>query len=431
MRFQFLFLAFLYSLAISHRVIPVKDPNNITITFGSCYGHRFRRDTPTELFYHIADMNPDVYIWLGDVAYVDKMIIPGTFVPNEFENIKMLFNTSKNYIEYKNLREKVPIIGVWDDHDYGLNNGDKHFKDKEVLQQLWLDFIDEPQDSPRRKQKGIYDAYYIGDPSLIKVILLDVRYFRDNYKVGKDILGDDQWAWFENELKTNTAHYLLIGSGTQYYADDRITPEVWYKESLERFFGLIRKYKLSRVLLISGDVHFSEILTYPCKERIGYELVEFTSSGLSHRLIPYNPWMAWVVEEFYPDTYNTKKDRYTNRNFGTIHFSFKGEKGVTLETRGPENTVVLSKKIKEEDLKFNEKIINLQKKCIVDESVAARLLGKLGKEVRNLNIYLVITPIVIFFYLAVLIGILAFVLRIFLFIGRKVFGLFRRKEKAD
>jgi alkaline phosphatase D len=428
-----IFIFFLsFSVAVAHRVIPVKDPNNIVMTFGSCYSHRLRRDTPTELFYHIRDLNPDVYVWLGDVAYVDKMIIPPIFLPNEPENIKKLLDMSKNFPEYKAMREKVPVIGTWDDHDFGLNNGDKSFDGKVVTQQLWLDFIDEPQDSPRRKQKGIYDAYYLGDPSLVKVILLDVRYFRDPPKVGKDILGEEQWAWLENELRNNTAHYVVIGSGTQYFPDDRITPEVWYPESKERLLALIRKHKLSRVLLISGDVHFSEIVTYPCKERVGYDLVEFTSSGLSHKLLPFNPWIEWVVMEIYPDTYNTKKDRWPNRNFGIIRFSFGKEKGVTLETISPENKVVLSKKIKDEDLNFDEKIIDLNKKCVVDEPFYGRILAKIGKEVRNLNPYIVIVPIVVLLYLGVFIGIIAIILKLVLWILKRILRLFvGKKIKTD
>jgi alkaline phosphatase D len=56
------------------------------------------------------------------------------------------------------MREKMSIIGVWDDHDYGKNNGDKTFKNKHIIREIFLDFIDEPLDSQRRLEKdtGIY-----------------------------------------------------------------------------------------------------------------------------------------------------------------------------------------------------------------------------------------------------------------------------------
>jgi alkaline phosphatase D len=45
---------------------------------------------------------------------------------------------------YKELKKSVPIVGVWDDHDYGINNGDYTFKMKGELRDLYLDFIGEP-----------------------------------------------------------------------------------------------------------------------------------------------------------------------------------------------------------------------------------------------------------------------------------------------
>lgn len=47
---------------------------------------------------------------------------------------------------------KTEIVGVWDDHDFGIENGDKHFEHKEEMMELWLDFIGEPKNSPRRTQ---------------------------------------------------------------------------------------------------------------------------------------------------------------------------------------------------------------------------------------------------------------------------------------
>jgi alkaline phosphatase D len=44
----------------------------------------------------------------------------------------------------------VPVIGVWDDHDYGSNNADKYFEYKDLTRELYLDILDEPKDSLRR-----------------------------------------------------------------------------------------------------------------------------------------------------------------------------------------------------------------------------------------------------------------------------------------
>lgn len=119
---------------------------------------------------------------------------------------------------------------MWDDHDYGKNDGDKTFPFKEQTRQLWLDAFGEPKDSPRRTRAGIYESYYIGKKTrtfreisyfsysgsekLVKVILLDGRFNKDPARFfGNHNLGEEQWKWLEEELKTNTAQVVLIGSG--------------------------------------------------------------------------------------------------------------------------------------------------------------------------------------------------------------------------
>ena len=46
------------------------------------------------------------------------------------------------------------MIGIWDDHDYGVNDGGKSFKYRLQSQKLFLDFLDEPIDSVRRQREG-------------------------------------------------------------------------------------------------------------------------------------------------------------------------------------------------------------------------------------------------------------------------------------
>ena len=61
-------------------------------------------------------------------------------------------------LDYSEFAKTTPIIGVWDDHDYGVNNGDRTFSKKDQVRDIFLDFINEPQDSDRRLEKntGIY-----------------------------------------------------------------------------------------------------------------------------------------------------------------------------------------------------------------------------------------------------------------------------------
>lgn len=82
------------------------------------------------------------------------------------------------------------MIGVWDDHDYGVNDGDKDFVNKVPIREMFLDFVDEPLNSERRNEKDspIHQDYIIQkDGVSIHIILLDNRYefdFETNDRLG-------------------------------------------------------------------------------------------------------------------------------------------------------------------------------------------------------------------------------------------------------
>lgn len=72
------------------------------------------------------------------------------------------------------------MIGVWDDHDYGVNNGDITFAKKIPVRKIFLDFLGEPKDSERYldTDSPIHQDYVIRTLDNIKIhyILLDIRY---------------------------------------------------------------------------------------------------------------------------------------------------------------------------------------------------------------------------------------------------------------
>ena len=97
-----------------------------------------------------------MWVWLGDSAYFDY--------PNRYTQSQPLFHLKERYQStkeaagYAELARERKVIGVWDDHDYGKNDGDRTFEFKHRNRELFLDFIEEPFDSERRIQKelGIY-----------------------------------------------------------------------------------------------------------------------------------------------------------------------------------------------------------------------------------------------------------------------------------
>jgi alkaline phosphatase D len=271
-------LLFLFVLLSSH-VIVFAQKNVYTIAFGSCN----RESRPQPLWEDIEKDKPDVWIWLGDNIYGDS---------NDTTVIRAKYNLQLNQPGYKSFASKTKVIGTWDDHDFGKNDGNKTFPIKRESQQLALDFLGEPANSPRRKQEGIYASYnYKAGNKRIKVILLDNRYHQDVLKrdslgyipdPNADILGEAQWQWLEKELRNSKADVHIIGSGLQFIPEEHRT-EKWgnFPSSLNRFYKLLADHKVKGALLITGDRHIGEI-SKTNVPGLKYPLYEFTASGMTH-----------------------------------------------------------------------------------------------------------------------------------------------------
>ena len=102
-----------------------------TIAFGSCSDQK----RPQPLWDDIVAQKPDLWIWLGDNIYGDS---------ENMDTLRAKYARQKSNPVYQQLRQSTPIIGVWDDHDYGVNDGGKEYPKRKESQQLMLDFLDVP-----------------------------------------------------------------------------------------------------------------------------------------------------------------------------------------------------------------------------------------------------------------------------------------------
>ena len=281
--------------------------NNNTITtiaFGSCNLAK----KPQAYFKSVLKNKPDLWIWLGDIVYANT----------EDANItRQKYDKVKNHKNYQSVLKSCKVIGVYDDHDFGENNIGKEYKEKHESQQAVLDFLDEPANSERRKQEGVYWSYTFGSgKTQIKIILLDLRYFREMPSDTSDMLGDSQWKWLEKELATSTATINIIGSSVQFISNQQFF-ERWgaFPKAKQRLINLLEKYPSKNTFIISGDRHMAEI-SKETDLKLNYTLFDFTSSGLTH-FAPY------THKDKNP--YRFGKEFIWKRNFGILTFNWKDQ----------------------------------------------------------------------------------------------------------
>ncbi len=122
-----------------------------TIAFGSCD----RQDLPQDIWKAVAQNQPDLWIWTGDNIYGDS------------DDMKVLhdkYMKQKSGKDYSAFRKKTQITGIWDDHDFGVNDGGKEYPYKRESKKLMLDFLDVPRDAPIPPKTAL-PMYGNGEPA--------------------------------------------------------------------------------------------------------------------------------------------------------------------------------------------------------------------------------------------------------------------------
>jgi alkaline phosphatase D len=297
------------------------------IAFGSCN----KLSLPQNMWDYVTANDPNLWLWLGDIIYADT---------SDMRALAAEYRQLKTNPGYKSLRKKSQVIGIYDDHDYGINDGGKGFPMKRGAQKALLDFLDVPRQAPVRRQEGAYQAYTFGKgDQQIKIIILDTRYNRDTLipdptkqrrylpNMEGDMLGEAQWQWLENELANSTASLNILCTSVQVISDEH-PHEKWgnFPNSRKRLFSTIARIKPNNLLILSGDRHMAEVSKMDI-QGLPYPLYDFTSSGLTHI-------RAGTAE---PNKYRVG-DLIVKRNFGLLKVHWENSRPVVhMEVRGLQN----------------------------------------------------------------------------------------------
>jgi alkaline phosphatase D len=247
--------------------------SEIRIAFGSCA----RQEREQTIWNAIEAENPDLFLFIGDNIYGD------TDDPAILREKYRQLGAQPNFERF---RRRFPLLATWDDHDYGRNDAGREYPMKGESQDIFLDFFEVPQDSPRRQREGVYHAdLRMMEGLRVQTILLDTRYFRSPLDSGESgtILGATQWDWLEYQLK-QSADLRIIASSIQFLAADH-PHEKWqnFPREYQRMLQLIAKTGAEGVVFVSGDRHLGEISRLPSSV-VPYPLYDLTSSGMTDPL---------------------------------------------------------------------------------------------------------------------------------------------------
>ena len=293
---------------------------------GSCLD----QDLDQSIWAAIEKKNIDGFIFLGDNVYGDE-------ASGELEKLKRAYKKQKTKIPSWLTKEKK-ILAIWDDHDYGKNDGGGNYKNKEEAQTLFLEFWRIPKQDPRRSRKGIYfENTQIIEGKSIQIIGLDTRYFRTELKGQKNrylpnsdplasLLGTEQWKWLDETLENSKADILIILSSIQILATNHPF-EKWSNFIADRKKLLTKLDDASKnktVVLISGDRHRAGLYQ-------DGDLVEITASALNKGSLRPSETDPLLIGKTYPEINFGILDIQPSKNIITL--SINDKDGIELESK--------------------------------------------------------------------------------------------------
>lgn len=335
-------------LPVAPSGVPFPEPDEVLtrILVGSCNDEEKFSTSLSSL----ARENADLFLMVGDNVYGDvdgRNYLDGS--DPELTELRASFADLAQRPEFKAVRERLPMMVAWDDHDYGINDGGKDFKFREsaelVHERFWG--LDKALSG---KHPGTYYSKIFGTSGQrTQIIVLDTRFFRTSLtktdkrgapgkeryvpstdsKSSQNMLGETQWKWLNTELRKPADLRLLVSS-------IQVLPEVhgwesWNKLPAERqrLFDTIRETNAKNVVFVSGDRHASFI--YESKAVLPFPVQEITASSLNLSFFDSTP----------------EKDNaqlgegYSMENYGSIAIDWK-QKTFDLNIHANDGTKVRS-----------------------------------------------------------------------------------------
>ena len=305
----------------------------LTLGFGSC----LHQDRSMAILKTIEKKELDLFMFIGDNVYGDQ---------KDGELDKLIRTYKQQYNNLENFLKNVSTEFIWDDHDFGINDGGSNYRYKDRAKELFLETWKIPSQDPRRLRDGLYFDKMIEKNGLkVHLIFLDNRTFKSEWKLtdefnkegkeryvkdfdpDKTLLGKKQWQWLKDKLNEDSNIKIILSSlqilslGHGWESWDKLPLE------RERLFNLIDESNISNLFIFSGDRHRGGF--YSFKTDDNNDIYEFTSSSLNLP-IPFN------TEEKGPLRIGST---YRKANFGVVRIF---EDKVVMELTSNKGKVVNS-----------------------------------------------------------------------------------------
>ncbi|MES3039180.1 MAG: hypothetical protein V4736_14830 [Bdellovibrionota bacterium] len=218
----------------------------------------------------VEQVAPELIFVIGDNVYLDR---------GNIDSEKGLWRRhleTRQKLDVYRWKKLIPTISVWDDHDFGVNDGGEEFPLKEASRQMFQVMFGSQNSAGLDSGPSLaLEATYFGQ----RFYLMDGRFFRTKEKRFETHWGEEQEEWLFSKLQTSASPSFVM-DGTQLFGSysGYESFELEHPEQFKRVMTRLSQ-QAAPVAFVSGDRHFSEIMKIE-KNVLGYETLEITSSAL-------------------------------------------------------------------------------------------------------------------------------------------------------
>lgn len=254
----------------------------------------------------LISQSPDMIFLIGDQVYADWKDGKKLSTPLTIPQVWNRYVDSRLVIDLYKSKKLIPTLAIWDDHDYGINDGDETNPIKEDLKKLFYSFYPQNEESAFFSKgpgvsfhfKAFEQNFYFLDnrsfrsPNLMPIICEKKKNHQFCSKIYPDKKGSNQTVfgaetekWVIELIKKSISPNWLI-SGDQFFGGYHPfeSYEGTHPESFAKFLNQL-KLTNKRIIFVSGDRHLSEVMKIE-KSLLNYETFEITSSGMHARVFP-------------------------------------------------------------------------------------------------------------------------------------------------
>lgn len=253
------------------------SPRAVRFALISCLLDLFHRD---DIWAQLDRQDPEMVFFLGDNVYADRTswVHKG---PADARQLWERYVLTRNRVAFYYQRNLRPTLAIWDDHDYGTDNGTRAFAFKDESKMVFDAFFSQDERASLIAGPGIAKRFTAFGADFY---LFDNRSFRDvGGSPGGRMLGASQEKWFFSGLSGRPS---FLYSGSQYFGayTGRESFEGQYPDNFARFLARLKEAD-GVYAFGSGDVHFSEMMDVE-KDKLGYASFEIVSSSMHSYTFP-------------------------------------------------------------------------------------------------------------------------------------------------